>query len=314
MKVLVTGSGYLGAHIAESFRARGDAVRLLTLDLPEDMAEWAGRLEEVVLGDVTDPDAVARACAGRDAVVHTAALNAQASDANDRAAVVVNGWGTANVVERAAEAGVGSFVYLSTFHVYGPPQTDVIDEGTPCFPVASYASTHLLGESFVYRAAARGRLAGTVLRLANGYGAPLFASADCWMLAVNDFARSAVLDGAIVLKSHGTQRRDFVAVSDVARAVGHFVDRPAGAFPSVVCVGSGESSSVRELADTVADVWRELSGIEVPVRVEAEGEPGPSPEFAYSIELARSLGFEPSADRRAAIAELLRFVEERMAG
>lgn len=310
MRVLVTGAGFLGAHIAERFRTRGDEVRLLTLALPDDMRGWAEELEGVVFGDVTDPAAVAGACEGCDAVVHTAALNAAASDADDRAAVLVNGYGTANVVERAAEAGVRSLVYLSTFHVYGVPRSESIDEMTPCFPVNAYAATHLLGESYVLRAAAKGRLDGTVLRLANGFGAPLFASADCWMLAANDFARSAVRDGRIVLGTAGTQQRDFVPVTDIARAVERFIDAPAGSDPPVVCIGSGQSISIRGLAEMVAQACERVTGTGVPVEVPEGAVSVPSAPFTYDVSRAASLGFRPEATMPDTLDDLVRFVVE----
>lgn len=310
MRVLVTGAGFLGAHIAERFRARGDEVRLLTLSLPEDMRGWAEGLEGVVLGDVTDPATVAGACEGCDAVVHTAALNAAASDADDRAAVLVNGYGTANVVERAAESGARSLVYLSTFHVYGPPRGESIDEMTPCFPANAYAATHLLGESYVQRAVAKGRLGGTVLRLANGYGAPLFSSADCWMLAANDFARSAVRGGRIVLGTPGVQQRDFVPVTDIARAVEHFIDKPAPAELPVVCIGSGESVSIRALAENVADACERITGNRMPVDVPDALPTAPPAPFTYDVSRAAALGFRPAATMADTLDDLVRFVVE----
>lgn len=310
MRVLVTGAGFLGAHIAERFRARGDEVRLLTLSLPDDMRGWADGLEGIVLGDVTDPATVASACDGCDSVVHTAALNAAASDADDRAALLVNGYGAANVVERAAEAGVRSLVYLSTFHVYGAPRGESIDEMTPCFPANAYAATHLLGESYVLRAVAKQRLAGTVLRLANGFGAPLFPSADCWMLAANDFARSAVRGGRVVLGSSGAQQRDFVPVTDIARAVEHFVDTPAGEFPPVVCIGSGQSVSIRGLAEEVASACERVTGTRVPVDVPDGAAPVHYAPFTYVVSYAAALGFRPEATMADTLDGLVRFVVE----
>jgi len=67
MRVLVTGaSGMLGRATAHRFTDRGDEVTVLQRR-PAELACAQ------VLGDVADPDVVARAVAGQDAVVHLAA-------------------------------------------------------------------------------------------------------------------------------------------------------------------------------------------------------------------------------------------------
>jgi nucleoside-diphosphate-sugar epimerase len=73
MIVLVTGAtGFVGGHVAETLRQRGDQVRTIarpTSDVSM-LKEWG---VEIFEGDITDPLVVARACQGVEAVVHCAA-------------------------------------------------------------------------------------------------------------------------------------------------------------------------------------------------------------------------------------------------
>ncbi len=111
--ILVTGAtGFVGQHLMERLRGRGEALRPLVRDARD--ARDAERLRsldvEPVVGDVVDPAALARAMAGVDTVVHLAAITVEKGAATfDR----VNARGTYNVVDAARHAGVARFLYLS---------------------------------------------------------------------------------------------------------------------------------------------------------------------------------------------------------
>jgi 2-alkyl-3-oxoalkanoate reductase len=106
VKVLVTGaSGMLGSATARALAARGDRVTVLqrrpaALGLPE------------VLADFADPEAVRRAVAGHDAVVH---LAAKVDVTGPWAAYArANITGTRAVVAACQAAGIERLVHVST--------------------------------------------------------------------------------------------------------------------------------------------------------------------------------------------------------
>lgn len=106
MKVLVTGgTSLLARRTAEALAARGDEVVCMQRhSAPIDVAQ--------VLGDVRDADAVDRAIAGCDAVVHAAAKVGVVGGWEEYRSINVDG--TANVVAAARRAGVQRFVHVST--------------------------------------------------------------------------------------------------------------------------------------------------------------------------------------------------------
>lgn len=104
---LVTGaSGYLGRAVAAQLVAEGHAVRTLQ----RRPSGVVGATD--VLGSVTDPEAVARAVEGADAVVHLAAKVSLAGDPADFRAVNVEG--THTLLDAAASAGAARFVQVSS--------------------------------------------------------------------------------------------------------------------------------------------------------------------------------------------------------
>lgn len=311
MRVLVTGgSGYLGAHIASDLLKRGHEVVLLNRRPHPEFGPWLDQFE-VRLGDVATDAATLGVCRGVDVVIHTAAVNARESEANTELALAVNGYGTRNVLGDAVRENVKLFIYLSTFHVYGPPQTVRIAEAAPPNPVSNYALTHYLAELFCRQYAFTHGLPAVILRLSNGYGAPLFQSADCWTLVLNDFCRRAVEEGVIQLKTTGVQKRDFVAIPDILQAINLFIDGAGGLEGAdLFNVGAGRSLSVRDLAALTATVYEELLGR--PAAVHFSDQPPTAAElrdFVYDIGRIRALGYEPRADMRTEIKNLLLFLE-----
>ncbi|MGA8993924.1 MAG: NAD-dependent epimerase/dehydratase family protein [Nocardioidaceae bacterium] len=106
MRVLVTGaSGLLGRVTARALGDRGHEVRVL-------QRRPAGLSGEEVLGSVTDPDAVRRAVAGRDAVVHLAAKVDVVGRWSDYAATNIAG--TRTVVDACRRAEVARLVHVSS--------------------------------------------------------------------------------------------------------------------------------------------------------------------------------------------------------
>jgi len=72
MTDLVTGgAGFIGRHLVDVLRARGERVRVLDIDPGEG---WPGEVE-IVRGSITDPDAVHHAMRGVRRVFHLAAIS-----------------------------------------------------------------------------------------------------------------------------------------------------------------------------------------------------------------------------------------------
>jgi len=115
--IAITGiGGFIGLRMLERARERG--MRVSGLDLDANAARKASLLgAEVVVGDICDPAAVARAVEGADIVFHTAAIVAEDGDWSLYRRVNVEG--TRTVMEAARSAGVTRFVHLSSVMVYG---------------------------------------------------------------------------------------------------------------------------------------------------------------------------------------------------
>ena len=114
MRVLITGAGgNLGRAAVPALAAAGHELRLL------DFRPLEGE-HETVVGDVRDPDVVARAMDGTDVVVHGAALHGIHLDTWPPAEFwSTNATGTFTVYEAARTVGIPHVVLASSMVVYG---------------------------------------------------------------------------------------------------------------------------------------------------------------------------------------------------
>lgn len=307
--VLITGAfGYLGGRIAKLLAGDPDVVvHLGTRDGRRRPPAWVGA------GKVTAMDLDSRlslddACRGMDVIVHLAAVNEVESASDPGEALKVNGLGTLRLLDAAQTRGVTRFIYLSTIHVYGTPLAGVITERTLPRPRHPYAITHRVAEDFVLAAHDTGRLTGVVLRLSNGFGAPVSPEADRWTLVVNDLCRQAVTTGRLVLKTPGLQRRDFVTLHDAARAVDHMLGlEPNRCGDGLFNLGGEYTVSVLDMANLIAARCEAVLGSRLPVERPIQAAPETAEDLEYRIDKIRDTGFTLTGDAEEEIDDTLRF-------
>ena len=134
MRILVTGAfGNIGSHTLPELRRRGHHVRTLTRLSTANRKAAKESGTETVWGDITNLDAVKRAVADVDTVIHLAALIPPGSEERPEEAQATNVDGTANVIAACqAQPVVPALLFSSTFDVHGhtlhkPPPRHVDD-------------------------------------------------------------------------------------------------------------------------------------------------------------------------------------------
>jgi len=123
MKVLVSGStGYLGRYVVREFKQRGHWVRALARS-PGRLAEPGpflapavrDQIDDLFVGRVTRPETLAGLCDGIDVVFSSVGLTRQKDGLTFHD---VDYQGNKNILERAVQASVGKFIYVSVFNAH----------------------------------------------------------------------------------------------------------------------------------------------------------------------------------------------------
>jgi len=314
-RVLITGSfGYLGGRIAHDLAASTDlAILLGTRNGNRPTPEWLHRGEIVSL-DLLEQASVDAACRDVDAVIHLAAMNEIDAFHEPLLALDVNGGGALRLLRAAEKAGVQRFINFSTAHIYASPLVGRYDECTPVSPVHPYAISHRIAEEGVLTAQAMSDLTGIVLRLSNGFGAPLSMDIDRWKLLVNDLCRQAVETGKIQLHTSGLQMRNFIAMADICAAVRHFLYLPEDlCADGLFNLGGEHALRVIEMAEMIARRYEHLFNLRPSIhRPEPEAAEEPA-ELEYSIDKLKKTGFKIKGSFESEIDDTLRLCQQATA-
>jgi len=306
--VLITGgTGYLGSRIVQHL-ARDPKFDLSVLTHRESpIQRECFPSVRTVAGDLCDESALESACKNIDCIVHLAALNEIDCAAQPEQAMMVNGIGTMKLLNAARASGVEKFIYFSTAHVYGAPLTGTLSEECLPRPIHPYAVSHRTAEDFVLAAHSQQQLTGIVLRLSNALGAPAHATIQRWTLIGNDLCRQAILHHRLVLRSSGQQRRDFIPLSDVARAVNHFINLPPAACgDGLFNLGGDCPMRIVDLARKIADRCNIVLGFKPDLIIGGDGSPEPESFLDYQIKKLKETGFVPQGDLDSEIDDTLK--------
>jgi UDP-glucose 4-epimerase len=248
-RVLVTGgAGFIGSHVCEAFAERNYDVLVLD-DLSTGSRENVpaqAPLEEV---DVVDDAAVA-AVAERFAPTVVCHLAAQASVTFSVREPLhdlrVNVQGTLNVCEAARQTNA-SVVFASTGGaLYGEDAPLPTPEAAPTKPLSPYGASKLSGEAYISTWSRLHGLPNVVLRLGNVYGPRQNPHGEAGVVAI--FSERLLAGKRPTVYGDGEQTRDYVHVSDVARA---FVLAAEQGEPGTFNVGTGVETSVKALLETL---------------------------------------------------------------
>ncbi|WP_458190473.1 NAD-dependent epimerase/dehydratase family protein [Haladaptatus sp. NG-WS-4] len=294
--VLVTGgAGFVGSHLTAALVAEND-VRVLD-DFSSGDRENVPEDATVVKGDVRDPSAVREAMDGVDIVYHEAAMvSVERSVEQPLPSHAVTGDGSLVVLDHARREDA-RVVLASSAAVYGHPETVPISESASKSPTSPYGIDKLTADLYVRRYHDLYGLETVSLRYFNVYGP---GQNPEYSAVVQVFIDQARRGGPITVDGDGAQTRDFVHVSDVVQANlrAGTTDQTGVAFN----VGTGESVTIRELAETVRDVTDSDADI-----VHTDPRPGDIDHSRADISRARDeLGYEPTVSLSEGLASLVR--------
>jgi len=294
--VLTGGCGFIGANLAPLLRGRGHEVTLY-----DNMSR--GRIDHLddpgayrlIEADIRDEDAVVRASAGQDAVIHLAAYGSVVeSVASPVENFEINVEGTFKVLNGARRAGVRRVVFASTGGALIGSAPPPVNERAVPRPISPYGASKLAGEGYCSAFASAYGMSITALRFANVVGPISWHKKG----AITAFFKAIMEDRPILIYGDGSATRDFLYVEDLCRGIVAGFEAALPQF-NVFHLASGRETSVRELAE----IARRVSGKqEHPIVHELKRAGEVERNFA-TFDLAREqLGFEPRVPIEEAMA------------
>jgi nucleoside-diphosphate-sugar epimerase len=160
MRTLVTGSsGLLGRCLVERLVERGDELRLVDLEAPDEPMKQQLGDHRFVAADVSDAGALDEPARGVEVIYHLAAaqrMKPQFASWDEETIFHRNLEGVRQVLRAAERCGVRRVVFMSSSGVYGVPQSERVTESHPTIPLGAYGESKLQAEALCQEACTRG--------------------------------------------------------------------------------------------------------------------------------------------------------------
>jgi len=306
MKYLVTGgAGFIGSNLVRALLASGERVRVLDNYLTgkrENLAglsdEYGGAFEPVE-GDLRDLEAVRKAAAGVEYVLHQGALpSVPRSVADPVLSNEINVSGTVNLLVAARDAGVRRVVFAASSSAYGDTPELPKRESMPPRPKSPYAAQKLAGEQYLRIFHEIYGLETVSLRYFNVFG-PRQDPKSTYAAVIPRFLTAVLRGEPPVVYGDGLQTRDFTYIDNVIHANLAACAAPRDACGKVVNIACGERVSLLDILEIIYG----LAGTRVEPKFEP-ARPGDVRDSLADISLARELiGYSPKVSFSEGLAK-----------
>ncbi len=319
-RVLITGgAGFIGSHVADELLRAGYGVRALDVLVEQvhgdqQRPDYLDPDVELIPGDVRNPEVVRGALEGMDAVLHLAARVGVGQSMYEQSEYAgANTLGTSVLLDALLEHPVRKLVGASSMSIYGE---GAYEDGRPVPTpetkepelASVYALTKYDQERLCLLYGAAYDVPAVALRLFNVYG-PRQALSNPYTGVLTIFAARLLNDRRPVVYEDGEQRRDFVHVTEVARAFRLSLEND-GADGHAVNIGSGTSTTILEIAHTLARLLEKEIEPELPGTSRA----GDIRHCFADVSRARDLlGFEADVALEDGLADLAEWLKTQPA-
>jgi UDP-glucose 4-epimerase len=301
LAVVTGGAGFIGSHMVDLLLAEGHTVHVIDnlsggrlLNLEQHRGERRLRVDTRDLRDLAPNDPLFR---GAELVFHFAGIgDIVPSIERPIDYMSANVMGTVHALEGARWAGARKFVYAASSSCYGLTEELPTTEDAPIKPQYPYALSKLLGEQAVLHWGQVYRLPVNSLRIFNAYGLRS-RTTGAYGAVFGVFLAQKLAGKPLTVVGDGTQTRDFLYVTDVARAF-HLAARSEH-FQQVYNLGAGQPQSVNRLV--------ELLGGEVVHLPKRPGEPDCT--WADTGKIRRDLGWQPRVTLEEGVAKMLAHID-----
>jgi len=209
--------------------------------------------------------------------------------------MAVNVQGTAQVLECARHSGVRKFMYAASSSCYGLAATPT-REDHPIAPQYPYALSKYQGEQAAFHWRSVYGLPVNSIRIFNAYGTRV-RTTGAYGAVFGVFFRQKLAGRPYTVVGDGTQRRDFLYVTDVAEAFRLAAETEREG--AVWNLGAGSPQSVNRLVELIRG-----EKVYIPKR---PGEPDCT--WADITKISRDLGWRPQVPFEEGVARMMREIE-----
>jgi UDP-glucose 4-epimerase len=301
LAIVTGGAGFIGSHMVDLLLAEGYRVhvidnltggRLQNLDQHKDNPNL-----EVEVRDIRELEAGDPLFQNAQYVFHFAGIGDLVPSIEQPVDYVsTNAMGTVRVLEAARRAGVKKFVYAASSTCYGFAEVPT-REDAPISPQYPYALSKYMGEEAVLHWGKVYKLPVISIRIFNAYGIRSRTS-GAYGAVFGVFLAQKLAGKPFTVVGDGNQRRDFLYVTDVARAF--FLAAQSDCVGTIYNLGAGAPQPVNRLVEL-------LGGGDVVHLPKRPGEPDCT--WADISKISTGLGWKPQVSFEEGVGRMLENID-----
>ena len=290
MKILVTGgAGYIGSHVVMLLCDEGHDVVVLD-DLSLGTREAVDKRALFIQGSILNKDDLSRSLSGVEIVIHLAAYKSAGESMQDPQKYSQNNvLGSKRLLNAMIENNIKNIIFSSSAAVYGVPEYLPLDEKHPLKPINHYGYTKLQTEKTIDLYGNEGLIIYASLRYFNaaGYDAQGRISTleknpvnliPSVMETATGLRDKLLIYGDNFDTDDGTGIRDYVHVSDLARAHLAAIELMSNNQSATINLGSEKQYSVLD----IIRMTEKITGKKIPYEVVGRREGDPDKIYASS--------------------------------
>ena len=298
MKIVVTGgAGFIGSHVVDSYVQAGHQVLVID-NLSTGKQEFVNPEADLEVADITEHNKIRQILSSfqPDVINHHAAhIQVGYSVENPQFDAEKNIIGLLNIMESVKDTEINRVIMASTGGaMYGNKQTP-FDESMKEAPLSPYGVSKRAGELYLNYYHELYNIPYVSLRYANVYGPRQNPHGESGVVAI--FCEMIAEDKQPIINGDGTHTRDYVYVSDVAKANQMALEAD---FVGELNIGTAQETSTNQVFDLVTDAME----ADVP---EQHGPARPGEQVTSSLDYSKAqqiLGWEPTVEFKQGVKKV----------
>lgn len=319
-KILITGgAGFIGSNLCDHFISRGDEVTVLdnfATGFKHNIEHLFKHPNFILMeGDIRDFESCEKACAGKDYVLHQAALGSVPRSIKDPiTSNEVNVGGFLNMLVASRNAKVKRFIYAASSSTYGdsaalPKVEDVIGK-----PLSPYAITKYVNELYADVFSKTYGLECIGLRYFNVFGRRQTPN-GAYAAVIPKFVIQLMNHESPVINGSGNYSRDFTYIDNVIQMneKAMLTTNPE-ALNTVYNTAVGDRTTLNDLVKYLKEYLSEFdSAIKNIATIHGPERAGDIPHSLASIEKAKQLlAYEPTHNIQQGLKEAVSWYWENL--
>lgn len=300
--VIFGGGGFIGRNLILLLLADGES-EVVSFDKREDFGSATGSITTLAgqrlthcIGDINEvgQTQLRKVVGDADAVVHLAAISGIRECARNLTETVSeNIMATARLLQACEATGCqGRFVFASSGAVLAGHSSGErpLHESFPRAPITAYGASKSASEELCEAAWREKGVPATSLRFSNVYG--MYSEEKTSV--VHAFCRAAARGEPLQIHGNGSQKRDFIFVDDLCRAIISICESRKKRLAGIpVNVSSGEAVSISGGEGSIASMVRRSAPEHTTVTERRDVSPGVSYSSLLNKKLFLLTGWKP---------------------